>query len=283
MNPKRIILASLVLGFVSVISEQTTTQQSNQLSESQGSGRYFNLLPPYYGIDFAANFNKLKSNGDIAYFVVRDSIAWLAINSFWVLAHTILWDGEATTTQDVITSLSTPGIPVTLSGGNSRLNLNSLSELSTTKLWNFFTNPDTSTRNLYLSMGFAIGAQILWILPTFFGMLPEKRKSLDRTLGVPEKVANADSAATWNRIFQPQGILQIVAINTLLYFGKMIFWTFMSNVPDVQADTVITGRSVQEEDSFLGSLFKEVMEEMKMDVEVMIDTMQPTQQHFNFY
>jgi hypothetical protein len=40
-----------------------------------GTGRYFPLLPPYYNIDFAANFNKLKSNNDIAYFVVRDSIA----------------------------------------------------------------------------------------------------------------------------------------------------------------------------------------------------------------
>merc|ERR1712014_29627 len=36
--------------------------------------RVFPLLPPYYGVDYAANFNKLKSPGDAAYFVVRDSM-----------------------------------------------------------------------------------------------------------------------------------------------------------------------------------------------------------------
>jgi hypothetical protein len=43
-------------------------------SEHQGSGRVFPLLPPYEGVDFTANFNKLKSSGDAGYFVVRDSI-----------------------------------------------------------------------------------------------------------------------------------------------------------------------------------------------------------------
>ena len=43
-------------------------------SDNQGSGRVFPLLPPYQGVDFGANFNKLKSSGDAGYFVVRDSI-----------------------------------------------------------------------------------------------------------------------------------------------------------------------------------------------------------------
>ena len=42
--------------------------------EDHGTGRVFPLLPPYQGVDFGANFNKLKSSGDAAYFVVRDSI-----------------------------------------------------------------------------------------------------------------------------------------------------------------------------------------------------------------
>ena len=42
--------------------------------DDQGSGRVFPLLPPYQGVDFAANFNKLKSSGDAGYFIVRDSI-----------------------------------------------------------------------------------------------------------------------------------------------------------------------------------------------------------------
>ena len=37
-------------------------------------GRFFPILPPYHGVDFGANFNRLKSTGDTAYFVVRDSI-----------------------------------------------------------------------------------------------------------------------------------------------------------------------------------------------------------------
>ena len=42
--------------------------------DDQGSGRVFPLLPPYQGVDFAANFNKLKSSGDAGYFIARDSI-----------------------------------------------------------------------------------------------------------------------------------------------------------------------------------------------------------------
>ena len=42
--------------------------------EEHGTARVFPLLPPYQGVDFGANFNKLKSSGDAAYFVVRDSI-----------------------------------------------------------------------------------------------------------------------------------------------------------------------------------------------------------------
>ena len=41
--------------------------------EDHDSARIFPLLPPYQSVDFAANFNKLKSSGDAAYFVVRDS------------------------------------------------------------------------------------------------------------------------------------------------------------------------------------------------------------------
>ena len=38
------------------------------------SSRFFPILPPYQGVDFGANFNRLKSSGDAAYFLVRDSI-----------------------------------------------------------------------------------------------------------------------------------------------------------------------------------------------------------------
>ena len=47
--------------------------QEQEEQEEQGSARVFPLLPPYANVDFGANFNKLKSSGDAAYFVVRDS------------------------------------------------------------------------------------------------------------------------------------------------------------------------------------------------------------------
>ena len=63
-----------VLMLVIVKGIASDNDNDNVLSEYKGSGRVFPLLPPYYGVDFAANFNKLKSSGDAAYFVVRDSI-----------------------------------------------------------------------------------------------------------------------------------------------------------------------------------------------------------------
>ena len=56
------------------LSDDEENDNHEYKSEDQGSGRVFPLLPPYQGVDFAANFNKLKSSGDAAYFVVRDSI-----------------------------------------------------------------------------------------------------------------------------------------------------------------------------------------------------------------
>ena len=56
------------------LSDDEENDNHEYKSEDQGSGRVFPLLPPYQGVDFAANFNKLKSSGDAAYFVVRDTI-----------------------------------------------------------------------------------------------------------------------------------------------------------------------------------------------------------------
>eukprot|EP00090_Calanus_glacialis_P018285 TRINITY_DN28370_c0_g1_i1.p1 TRINITY_DN28370_c0_g1~~TRINITY_DN28370_c0_g1_i1.p1 ORF type:complete len:214 (+),score=45.99 TRINITY_DN28370_c0_g1_i1:78-644(+) len=142
---------------------------------------------------------------------------------------------------------------------SSRFTLDSLSELSFTKIWNYFTDPNPSTRNLYLNIGFALGSHLLWILPTFFGTLPEERteerfdsesvqlgtlldpdfEAADRLGGLPANLLSAELVDLWNRTLSPQGILQIIAINALNWLGKMVFWTFMSSVPDVPAETVI--------------------------------------------
>ena len=70
-------MAMLLLGTVVVIGdteEEGVDDAMESLSDYEGSGRVFPLLPPYQAVDFPANFNKLKSSGDAAYFVVRDSI-----------------------------------------------------------------------------------------------------------------------------------------------------------------------------------------------------------------
>ena len=72
-----VTLLSLVMVLVNSkynLSDYEENANHEYKSEDQGSGRVFPLLPPYQGVDFAANFNKLKSSGDAAYFVVRDTI-----------------------------------------------------------------------------------------------------------------------------------------------------------------------------------------------------------------
>jgi len=275
------------LAIVLVLSD---TEHENSLSDEQGTGRIFPLLPPYYGVDYAANFNKLKSSGDAAYFVVRDSMVFLGVNLFWFVIHSIIWDGEVSNVQDITASLLSPGVEVELSNpsrvssASSRLTFDSLLELSPTKMWNFFANPNTSTRNLFLNIGFALGGHILWILPTFLGTLEEPQRrsgageavvedkndliveSEDRVGGLPSNLLSADPVALWNRLFCPQCILQIVGINSINYFGKLLFWIFMSSVPDLPAETVI-GRSLQDE-----SLLGEIFNQMGVNAREMMDT-----------
>jgi len=215
--------------------------------ENHGSARVFPLLPPYQGVDFGANFNKLKSSGDAAYFVVRDSIVFMGVNAMWAVVHWIIWDGKVSNSQDIVASVLSPGVPVQLSDPDqtSRLSFTSLSELSPTKLWNFFTDPNPSTRNLYLNIGFGLASHILWILPTFLGIIPDTSRHQEERLdtaipGIPANLAGADPVALWNRLLSPQGVVQMMAINTLNYMGKLLFWTFMSVVPDAPA----SGRSL---------------------------------------
>jgi len=288
MKPSKILAVALVSG-IAMASTQLEFPTSN-LIQGSSEGRYFPLLPPYHDVDFAANFNKLKSPGDTAYFVVRDTIVYVGVQAMWVVLHTFFWDGEASNLQDVITSLTSPGHRVELSNPdrNSRLSLQSLNEISFVKLWNFFASPDASTRNLYLSFGFTMAQQLLWIIPTFLGSIPDpdaaakiqSGSTIDRTVGLPEQIADSDPAATWNRIFSPQGILQIIGINTLLWGGKIVFWWVMSNLQDVPAATVISGRKIQEENSrsLLSSVADGFMEEVKFNVELMINNLESSQQ-----
>ena len=75
--PLLLPLLTLLLAEEPVVKEEVNkVNKVNKVDkvENHGSARVFPLLPPYQGVDFGANFNKLKSSGDAAYFVVRDSI-----------------------------------------------------------------------------------------------------------------------------------------------------------------------------------------------------------------
>ena len=108
-------------------------------------------------------------------------------------------------------------------------------------------------------------------------------ESEDRVGGLPSNLLSADPVALWNRLFCPQCILQIVGINSInvslksvhlilayfivfQYFGKLLFWIFMSSVPDLPAETVI-GRSLQDE-----SLLGEIFNQMGVNAREMMDT-----------
>jgi len=271
---KLLPMIPLVIVMVIGDTKHDISEEENNISESVGTARIFPLLPPYQGVDFAANFNKLKSAGDAAYFVVRDGITFLGVNLMWILIHSLIWDGEVSNLQDITASILSPGQKVALSNtsptsASSRLTLNSLSELNPTKMWNFFANPNTSTRNLFLNIGFALGGHILWILPTFLGTLPENSRSEERVGGLPANLASADPATLWNRLFCPQCVLQLVGINSINYFGKILFWTFMSSISDLPASTVI-GRAFDNRDEV--SLVNRVFNGMVDNVREIMDT-----------
>jgi len=276
----------LCLVLLSLVPSLSSPSPSSEVETGRFLNIPFPLLPPYFNTDFAANFNKLKGAGDTAFFLVRDSVVYMMINVLWAGIHTLFWDGEVSTTQDIMASLLSPGVAVELStparsslplaaspnSAEERFTFNSLSELSATKLWNFFADPNPSTRNLYLNIGWALAQQILWILPTFFGTIPDtNRRAEDRLTGLPTNLASADPVALWNRLLSPQGVLQNLAINTLSMLGKIIFWAFMSSVPDLPADSVITGRNLEHEDlSFSEKLADDFMSSINLNVRTVI-------------
>ena len=74
-------LLPLLLAFITSL---LVAADNPPVEADHGTARVFPLLPPYQGVDFGANFNKLKSSGDAAYFVVRDSIVVSSEHKFVV-------------------------------------------------------------------------------------------------------------------------------------------------------------------------------------------------------
>ena len=87
-------------------------------------------------------------------------------------------------------------------------------ELSLEKLWNFFADPDTSTRNLWLNMGFTMGSHIMYILPTYFGTVDAPVVKSD--FPVLSSGIENEPLRIWNKLFCPQCIYNTVALNTVV-------------------------------------------------------------------
>ena len=82
------LLATLLLLFTTIAS-RSKDDFVGEKSSSEIIGRFFPILPPYHGVDFGANFNRLKSHGDAAYFVVRDSIV---VSWTMTIKTSLKWD-----------------------------------------------------------------------------------------------------------------------------------------------------------------------------------------------
>ena len=139
----------------------------------------WNWLPPYRDVEITKNFNKLKSGFDAVHFQGRDTVVWVGGSLLWIILHFLLWDGRVNTMEDLTASLLSPGVKVDLPSHQDlgvtredveeedpffefeRVGLGSspsakdntqLSQISLERLWNFLSNPDTSTRNLYTNV-----------------------------------------------------------------------------------------------------------------------------------
>jgi len=250
----------LLLVLFSKAEEGSESEVDGSEIAEEGEGRVFPLIPifpfllPYINVDLIENWNKLNTERNALYFLVRDTITLTGVNLMWIVLHSIFWDGNAANTEDVVDSLLTPGVKISLKGNTTdtsrdgsirrldqaqdRVSLDSVdtlvesfSNLSFQKFWNFFANTDTSTRNLFLNLGFASFSHLMFIIPTYFGMIPVP--PIENVHPVIEDVPRNEPLRLWNRLFCPQCVLHIVGVNTLVWIGKTLWWSFMSSIPDV--------------------------------------------------
>lgn len=167
----------------------------------------FPFFRQYQTIDLGNNLNNLKSPNTVAFFVIRDAVAYLALVTTWILMHTIFWRGRLRENQvdqvPLFIRLGSGFINLGKSGTNSlfgrkdgefpedgdfyeeddefqtkfgnfqdpaedKLITQSFSQISANAIFNFFADPNPSFRNLIMNSGFLAFQLVLWFLPTFF-------------------------------------------------------------------------------------------------------------------
>jgi len=214
----------------------------------------WNWMPPLQNIEIRKNFNKLKSGFDAMHFMSRDTVVWLGGSLMWVALHFLLWDGRVNTQQDLDASLRSPGVKVQLpSHADLASGVISPDTSDDTKgntfletpdplrFWNGLADPDASTRRLYTNVLYGLMSQILWILPTFIGKIPDPDERQDSENLIPDSLDHLDAAEdrittltdnlatapiqkNWNRLMKLQGVFANIGINFLNYFGRWMFW-----------------------------------------------------------
>jgi len=284
--------------------------ETETINDGPAKGRIFPLLPQYQGVDYLQVWNSLATLRNAVFTLISSTITLTGINLMWIILHSIFWDGNAVTDQDVLDSLKSPGSRIELQGNttmdepsrvfltkqNFKQNFNPQSrqdyhiptephninlpypsrqnvagfnnhfheqklsreklrkhlkpqqpqrrvdafdtlidslenEVSLEKLWNFFADPDTSVRNLYLNIGFTSFSFLMRVIPTFFGH--ETPAAIRSPFPVLADTPENEILRIWNRLLCPQCILSTIAGNTIVWIGKTLWWTFMSTIPDV--------------------------------------------------
>jgi len=128
---------------------------------------------------------------------------------------------------------------------------------------NFFTNPSSVTRNLYVTAGMTAGGMLMWFLPTLLWQgdpLPE-RKDVYNGIRDPDRQTssqNSDSLIeqALRRNFSPNGILRLIMIDTVILLGQIFFWTLAGLYPIMMGSDDNNSRrreSHRQEDIYLDS------------------------------
>eukprot|EP00095_Tigriopus_kingsejongensis_P001260 snap_masked-scaffold374_size191929-processed-gene-0.18 protein:Tk01260 transcript:snap_masked-scaffold374_size191929-processed-gene-0.18-mRNA-1 annotation:"periplasmic solute binding family protein" len=216
-------------------STDNGTNQAEQPIQTEGTPRVFTsfIFPffrQYQSIDLGQNLNNLKSPNTMAFFVIRDAVAYLALVTTWILMHTIFWDGRLKADELDRVPLFIRLLSGFVSGSDSmfrrsdeggdvpedefqtrfgytdqaeeKLIAESLPEISANGIFNFFADPNPSFRNLIMNSGFLAFQLIIWFLPTFFwpGSPLPTPQNMNQTISSPGEGIGIENPLAQNRV-----------------------------------------------------------------------------------
>lgn len=253
-------------------SNTSTKYKSNDVEEARffPSNLWFPFLPQFYDVNYGTNLEFLTNSDTISTWVIRDATQTAAVSAFWILVHSILWNGRierdsslpfpldllsssfgAGDLSDKSSNSKTSGL---LSSPNQyaedKLNSASLNEIPLNNLINFVIDPKSATNSLLLGLGFVFFSSLVWLFPTFFWTgtaLPERRQTDEAFNGGPhfdfssdisakvdtivERLGSSQLTTVYNEILCPVCIARYLIIIGVCFTGRMIFWAVMALLP----------------------------------------------------